>query len=137
MLESAAGPEADTAASPRLVVIDDAHELPPSTLRMIDSRLNEAPLDMRLLLLSRWDLPLTKLVPELLGYSTTLRGELLRIDPAESAALAAPATLRFHQATAPTIGFPSVIRSFTRPQLSALPEPLQGRVADMPPRTSR
>jgi ATP/maltotriose-dependent transcriptional regulator MalT len=69
------------------VVIDDAHELPPSTLRMIDSRLNEAPLDMRLLLLSRWDLPLAKLVPELLGYSTTLRGELLRMNPAESAAL--------------------------------------------------
>jgi LuxR family transcriptional regulator, maltose regulon positive regulatory protein len=87
LLESAAGQDDDTAPSPRLVVIDDAHELPPSTLRMIDSRLNEAPLDMRLLLLSRWDLPLTKLVPELLGYSTTLRGELLRMNPAESAAL--------------------------------------------------
>jgi ATP/maltotriose-dependent transcriptional regulator MalT len=87
LLESALGQDEDTASSPRLMVIDDAHELPPSTLRMIDSRLNEAPLDMRLLLLSRWDLPLTKLVPELLGYSTTLRGELLRMDPAESAAL--------------------------------------------------
>ncbi|MFL6003470.1 MAG: LuxR C-terminal-related transcriptional regulator, partial [Nocardioides sp.] len=87
LLESAAGQDDDTTPSPRLVVIDDAHELPPSTLRMIDNRLNEAPLDMRLLLLSRWDLPLTKLVPELLGYSTTLRGELLRMDPAESAAL--------------------------------------------------
>ncbi|HET7196996.1 MAG TPA: LuxR C-terminal-related transcriptional regulator [Nocardioides sp.] len=87
LLESAAGQDEDATPSPRLVVIDDAHELPPSTLRMIDSRLNEAPLDMRLLLLSRWDLPLTKLVPELLGYSTTLRGELLRMDPAESAAL--------------------------------------------------
>ena len=42
---------------------------------------------MRLLLLSRWDLPLARLVPELLGHSTTLRGELLRMDPAESARL--------------------------------------------------
>jgi LuxR family transcriptional regulator, maltose regulon positive regulatory protein len=72
---------------PRLVIVDDAHALPASTLRMIDARLNDAPLEMRLLLLSRWDLPLTRLVPELLGHSTILRGELLRMDPAESARL--------------------------------------------------
>ncbi|MGH3335257.1 MAG: hypothetical protein ACRDOZ_05500, partial [Nocardioides sp.] len=87
VLESAARPGQETTPWPRLVVVDDAHELPPSTLRMIDERLNEAPLDMRVLLLSRWDLPLTRLVPELLGHSTTLRGELLRLDPAESARL--------------------------------------------------
>jgi LuxR family maltose regulon positive regulatory protein len=86
VLESAAGAGQET-TPPRLVVVDDAHQLPPSTLRMLDERLNEAPLDMRLLLLSRWDLPLTRLVPELLGHSTTLRGELLRMDPAESAQL--------------------------------------------------
>jgi ATP/maltotriose-dependent transcriptional regulator MalT len=80
-------PGQDSKADPRLVVFDDAHELPPATLRMIDHRLNQSPLDMRLLLLSRWDLPLAKLVPELLGHSTTLRGELLRMDPAESAQL--------------------------------------------------
>ena len=67
LLDSAAGTGQDTTPGPRLVVVDDAHALPPSTLRMIDSRLNEAPLDMRLLLLSRWDLPLARLVPELLG----------------------------------------------------------------------
>ena len=71
---------------PGLVVVDDAHALPPATLRLIDSLLNEAPHGMRLLLLSRWDLPLTRLVPELLGHFTVLRGELLRMDPAESAA---------------------------------------------------
>ncbi len=87
LLESSAGKGDGTTPWPRLLVVDDAHALPPSTLRMIDSRLNEAPLDMRLLLLSRWDLPLTRLVPELLGHSTTLRGELLRMDPAESATL--------------------------------------------------
>lgn len=84
---SAAAASSKNASVPRLVVVDDAHQLPPSTLRMIDKRLGEQPLDMRLLLLSRWDLPLARLVPELLGHSTTLRGELLRMDPAESAQL--------------------------------------------------
>jgi LuxR family transcriptional regulator, maltose regulon positive regulatory protein len=86
LLDSAAhdGPEATV---PGLVVVDDAHALPASTLRLIDQRLNDVPLQMRLLLLSRWDLPLTRLVPELLGHSTTLRGELLRMDRAESAQL--------------------------------------------------
>ena len=87
LLASAARTGQQASPLPRLVVIDDAHELPPSTLRMIDRRLNDAPLDMRLLLLSRWDLPLARLLPELLGHSTTLRGELLRMDPAESARL--------------------------------------------------
>ena len=42
---------------------------------------------MRVLLLSRWDLPLSRLVPELLGHFTIVRGDLLRLDDAESAAL--------------------------------------------------
>jgi ATP/maltotriose-dependent transcriptional regulator MalT len=83
---SAARADEETTRPP-LVVIDDAHALPPSSLRLIDQRLNDVPLEMRLLLLSRWDLPLTRLVPELLGHSTTLRGELLRMDRAESARL--------------------------------------------------
>ncbi|HEX4688553.1 MAG TPA: LuxR C-terminal-related transcriptional regulator [Nocardioides sp.] len=72
---------------PRLVIVDDAHTVPAATLRMLDHRLNEAPDSMRVLLLSRWDLPLTRLVPELLGNFTTLRGDLLRLDEAESATL--------------------------------------------------
>lgn len=72
---------------PGLIVVDDAHALPPATLRMLDTVLNEEPHRLRMLLLSRWDLPLTRLVPELLGNFTVLRGELLRMDPAESASL--------------------------------------------------
>ena len=87
VLEWAAREDEGEALPPRLVVVDDAHALPSSTLRLIDSRLNDRPLEMRLLLLSRWDLPLTRLVPELLGHSTTLRGALLRMDRAESATL--------------------------------------------------
>ncbi|HEX5861726.1 MAG TPA: LuxR C-terminal-related transcriptional regulator [Nocardioides sp.] len=87
VLDWAAGDTDAEALPPRLVVVDDAQALPRATLQMIDSRLNDRPLEMRLLLLSRWDLPLARLVPELLGHSTTLRGELLRMDPAESATL--------------------------------------------------
>lgn len=75
--------------SPPLVVIDDAGRLPAATLRHIDERLNTAPESMRIILLSRWALPLTRLVPELLGNFTFLRGDLLRLSPAESASLIA------------------------------------------------
>ena len=64
----------DVAGPPRLVIVDDAHLLPSSSVRMLDRLLNAAPDAMRVLLLSRWDLPLTRLVPELLGDFTTLRG---------------------------------------------------------------
>ena len=88
-LLDASAPHEHSAAAPfpGLVVIDDAQALPQATLRLIDSLLNDAPQGMRILLLSRWDLPLTRLVPELLGHFTVLRGELLRMDPAESATL--------------------------------------------------
>jgi DNA-binding CsgD family transcriptional regulator len=68
-------------------VVDDAHLLPAATLRGIDERLNAAPESMRILLLSRWVLPLTRLIPELLGNLTFLRGDLLRLNDAESASL--------------------------------------------------
>ena len=71
----------------RLVIVDDAHQLSAASLRVIDERLNAAPQTMRLLLLSRWDLPLSRMVPELLGHFTIVRGDLLRLDEAESAAL--------------------------------------------------
>jgi LuxR family transcriptional regulator, maltose regulon positive regulatory protein len=73
-------PDDDPLAERRLVVVDDAHALPAATMRLLDNRLNEAPDTLRLLLLSRWDLPLTRLVPELLGHFTILRGDLLRMD---------------------------------------------------------
>ncbi|WP_454855121.1 LuxR C-terminal-related transcriptional regulator [Promicromonospora soli] len=72
---------------PPLVVVDDAHLLPAATLRHLDERLNSAPEAMRILLLSRCALPLTRLIPELLGNFTFLRGDLLRLNDAESASL--------------------------------------------------
>lgn len=73
----------------RLVVIDDAHELPAATIRALDARLDADPESLRLLLMSRWDLPFSRLSAELLGHYTVLRGELLRLDEDESTALVA------------------------------------------------
>ncbi len=70
-------------------MVDDAHDLPIATVRAIDRRLDLDPESFRVLLVSRWDLPLTRLAPELLGHLTMLRGELLRLDESESAALVA------------------------------------------------
>jgi LuxR family transcriptional regulator, maltose regulon positive regulatory protein len=80
---SAVGPD----GRPQLIVLDDAHLLPPSALAAVDRRLSEAPDSMRLLLLSRWDLPFTRLTPQLLGDFNVVHGDILRLDDAESAAL--------------------------------------------------
>lgn len=72
---------------PRRVVVDDAHLLPAGALRLVDERLGTDPDSVRLLLLSRWDLPLTRLVPELLGHLTVLRGGVLRMDDLEARTL--------------------------------------------------
>src|SRR3954447_22767591 len=77
----------DTDSWPPLVIVDDAHALPAATVRMLDQRLSRAPETMRVLLLSRWDLAITRLVPELLGHFTILRGEILRLNDSESAEL--------------------------------------------------
>lgn len=80
-------PERDPGGPPRLVVIDDAHALPASAVRRLDARLNDAPQSMRVLLLCRWDLPLSRLAAELLGHLTELRGDVLRLSSAESSRL--------------------------------------------------
>lgn len=76
-----------SSATPRMVVIDDAHLLPADAMALLDARLNDAPHLLRVVLMSRWDLPLARLVPQLLGHFTVLRGDVLRMDARESAAL--------------------------------------------------
>lgn len=78
-----------TDGRPALVVVDDAHRLPLATIRAVDALLDADPESFRVLLASRWDLPFTRLAPELLGHLTMLRGELLRLDEAETGALVA------------------------------------------------
>lgn len=80
---------ASAAADRPILVIDDAHTLPAASLRLLDRRLSNAPDTFRALLLSRWDLPFNRLVPELRGYLTVLRGDLLRMDEKDGTALAA------------------------------------------------
>ncbi|TCI97620.1 LuxR C-terminal-related transcriptional regulator [Aeromicrobium sp. IC_218] len=75
--------------SPRLVVVDDAHLLPHDALTLVERRLSQSPHDLRVLLLSRWDLPLRRLVPELLGHLTVLRGDVLSLADDEVAVLVA------------------------------------------------
>jgi DNA-binding CsgD family transcriptional regulator len=92
VLDAASPQDADPEGAergPQLVVVDDAHALPAASVRLVDERLNDAPDRMRLLLVSRWDLPLTRLLPELLGHLTVLRGGHLRMADAECAALVA------------------------------------------------
>lgn len=72
---------------PRLIVIDDAHRLAPESLALIAERLNEEPERLRLLLLSRWGLPLDLLSSQLMGQFTALGGEILRMAPDEAETL--------------------------------------------------
>jgi LuxR family maltose regulon positive regulatory protein len=77
------------ATSRQLLIVDDAHELPRATLDHIDMLLSEDPDRLHLLLLSRWDLSFSRLVPELLGDLTVLRGAVLRLERPEIEALVA------------------------------------------------
>ena len=74
---------------PPMVVVDDAHLLPSSSVRYLDERLDVDPEGMRVVLLTRWDLPLRRLVPELLGHLSVLRGDVLRLSPTEIVRLVA------------------------------------------------
>ncbi|MDQ7992906.1 MAG: LuxR C-terminal-related transcriptional regulator [Propionicimonas sp.] len=80
MLEPLLDPE-------RLLIVDDAQKLSHACIRALDRRLDIRPESMRVLLLSLWDLPFTRLAPELFGQLSVLRGDLLRLDDQESEAL--------------------------------------------------
>ncbi len=69
---------------PALAVVDDAHLLPAACVRYLEERLGRDPHSFRLLLLTRRDLALGRLLPELLGDLTLVRGDSLRLDPHES-----------------------------------------------------
>ena len=72
---------------PALVVVEDAHALPATAVRALDARLGLTPDRLRVVLLTRWDLPLRRLVPQLLGHLTVIRGDALRLTDAETDAL--------------------------------------------------
>ncbi len=76
--------EARGIGDPRIVVIDDAHQLPSTCIRYLDHELGERPDGVRLLLLTRWDLALSRLVPELLGHLSVIRGDVLKLSDTEA-----------------------------------------------------
>jgi DNA-binding CsgD family transcriptional regulator len=80
---------AEPGRTPGLLVVDDAHRLPAASVRYLDDRLGTAPDSMRLVLLARWDLAVSRLVPELLGHLTVLRGDVLRLSEDETTRLVA------------------------------------------------
>ena len=74
---------------PRIVVIDDAHQLPSACISLLDRELSEDPDGVRLVLLTRWDLALSRLVPELLGHLSVIRGDVLKLSDPEARRLIA------------------------------------------------
>jgi len=81
------GDREDATDAVGVVVVDNAERLDPSCVAVVDDALDRAPQLMHLVLISRWDVPLRRLVPTMLGTLTDLRGDVVRLDAEESAAL--------------------------------------------------
>lgn len=79
--------ESDPVTAPHPVVVDDAHLLPAATLGALSQVLKKSPHAVRLLLASRYDLPLPVPELELRGMSLTLRTRDLRFTDTEAMAL--------------------------------------------------
>lgn len=84
-LEHLAGP--DVATPPDPIVIDDAHLLPAATVAGLAQLLKKSAHAVRLLLASRYDLPLPVSELELRGMALTLRSRDLRFTDAEATEL--------------------------------------------------
>jgi LuxR family maltose regulon positive regulatory protein len=77
----------DTSTTPDPVVVDDAHLLPAAAFAVLSELLTQAPHSVRLLLATRYDLPLPVPELELRGLASTLRSRDLRFNDTEAAAL--------------------------------------------------
>ncbi|TCM44997.1 LuxR C-terminal-related transcriptional regulator [Kribbella sp. VKM Ac-2568] len=79
--------QASAAAAPEPVVVDDAHLLSATMLTTLSTLLKKSPQSVRLLLATRYDLPLPLTELELRGLASTLRSRQLRFNDAEAAEL--------------------------------------------------
>ncbi|MEI8407741.1 MULTISPECIES: LuxR C-terminal-related transcriptional regulator [unclassified Kribbella] len=77
----------DQTSPPDPIVVDDAHLLPAATVADLSQVLKKAPHAVRLVLASRYDLPLPVSELGLRGMALTLRSGDLRFNDAEAAAL--------------------------------------------------
>ncbi|WP_432875601.1 LuxR C-terminal-related transcriptional regulator [Kribbella sp. CA-245084] len=84
-LERVDGAEGSQMLDP--IVVDDAHLLPASTVAALARVLQEAPHALRLLLATRYDLPLPVSELEIRGMALTLRSRDLRFNDAEATEL--------------------------------------------------
>ncbi len=84
-LQEAAG--ADRTSAPVPIVVDDAHLLPAATVADLSQVLKKSPHAVRLVLATRYDLPLPVPELELREMALTLRSGDLRFNDAEAAAL--------------------------------------------------
>jgi ATP/maltotriose-dependent transcriptional regulator MalT len=78
---------ADDSTPPDPVVVDDAHLLPASAVGEVSRVLQQSPHTVRLLLATRYDLPLPVSELELRGLALTLRSRDLKFDDAEATEL--------------------------------------------------
>ncbi|TCO50263.1 ATP/maltotriose-dependent transcriptional regulator MalT [Kribbella antiqua] len=85
VLERVDGVDERTVPDP--IVVDDAHLLPASTVAQVSRVLQQSPQAVRLLLATRYDLPLPVSELELRGLALTLRSRDLRFNDAEATAL--------------------------------------------------
>ncbi|MFC7494144.1 MULTISPECIES: helix-turn-helix transcriptional regulator [unclassified Nocardioides] len=70
--------ETDALETPRVVIVDDAHQLPPSSVRFLARAIALVPERLRLVLLTRRDLALPLIPLELSGQLTVIRAGQLR-----------------------------------------------------------
>jgi DNA-binding CsgD family transcriptional regulator len=77
----------DQATTPDPIVVDDAHLLPAATVAELSQVLRKAPQAIRVVLASRYDLPLPVPELELHGMALTLRSVDLRFNDAEATEL--------------------------------------------------
>jgi ATP/maltotriose-dependent transcriptional regulator MalT len=77
----------DEDPDPQPTIVDDAHLLSPATLTALGDVLAKAPESIRLLMASRFDLPLPVPELQLRGLALTLRSRDLRFNDSEAAAL--------------------------------------------------
>lgn len=83
------GALSQTERRPDVLVVDDAHLLPPASWSVLELALARAPHRVRLVLAGRRDLPLSTIALELDGHVGVIRADALRFDDAEAAALVA------------------------------------------------
>jgi LuxR family maltose regulon positive regulatory protein len=78
---------ADTPPYPGSIVVDDAHLLPDATFSTLNRVLTQAPQSVRMMMASRYDLPLPLRELELRGLASALRQRELRFTDTEAAEL--------------------------------------------------